>query len=86
MAIGTRREQTQRVITLAPAVADPFVPLDDLETDAGSAESMADRQPGLTGSDDQDVDGRRRIACVAAGAPSNATAFIGRPRSARHRS
>jgi hypothetical protein len=54
--IAARREQDQRVPTLAPGGANRLGRLEDHEPAAGAGEEVADRQPGLAGADDRNLD------------------------------
>ena len=55
VAVGTRGKEGQRVVPPPPAVADPQIALDEFEAGACSAKVIADRQSGLTRTDDEDV-------------------------------
>ena len=54
--IAARREQDQRVPAPAPRGADRLARLQDHEPAAGAREEVADRQPGLAGADDDNLD------------------------------
>jgi hypothetical protein len=47
-----RRVELQRVPARAPAVADPFVPVDDQDLSAPALQVVPEREPGLARSDD----------------------------------
>jgi hypothetical protein len=55
VAVGTRGKEGQRVVALSPAVADAQIAVDEFEADASITKVIADRQPGLTRADDEDV-------------------------------
>jgi hypothetical protein len=54
--IAARREQDQRVPSIAPRGGDGLAGLEDHEPASGTCEEVADRQAGLAGADDGNLD------------------------------
>jgi hypothetical protein len=56
--VAARREQDQRVPAIAPRRGDVLAGLEDHEPASGAREEVANRQPGLAGADDGNLDAR----------------------------
>jgi hypothetical protein len=60
--VAARREQHERIPALAPGGGDGVARLEDREPSRRAGEEAPDRQAGLAGADDGDVETLARIA------------------------